>query len=261
MNELKEMPKADDASTWLCPPQNLAIENDEVDVWRAVLDLPLKRIEELQQTLATDETARAKRFRFRKDHNHFVVARALLRLILGRYLNAEPSGLRFSYNSYGKPALTDEFGAGSFKFNLSHANGLALFAVTRYREIGIDLEQIREELADKEIADQFFSPRESAALSMVPAEQRAEAFFNCWTRKEAYIKAKGEGLSLPLDQFAVSLAPGEPAALLWAEADFTELDRWSLQQLTPGAGYAAAVAVEGCFRLRCWQWSDERACG
>jgi 4'-phosphopantetheinyl transferase len=125
--------------------------------------------------------------------------------------------------------------------------------------VGIDLERIRFDLAVAEIAERFFSRREVAMLRTLPTELQRQAFFRCWTRKEAYIKARGEGLSLLLDQFDVSLAPGEPAAILGTQRDPSEASRWSLQKLTPAPGYVAALAVEGHgWRLTCWQWPDPR---
>jgi 4'-phosphopantetheinyl transferase len=132
---------------------------------------------------------------------------------------------------------------------------VALYAVARGREVGIDLEFIRRDLEVEQIAERFFSRRETATLRALPTDLRKYAFFLCWTRKEAYIKARGEGLSLPLDQFDVSLIPGEPAALLSAQPDSDEALRWSLQELTLASGYVAALAVEGRgWSLSCWQW-------
>jgi 4'-phosphopantetheinyl transferase len=123
--------------------------------------------------------------------------------------------------------------------------------------VGIDIERIRSDLEVGEIADRFFSRREVAMLQTLPTEEQRQAFFRCWTRKEAYIKARGEGLSLPLDEFDVSLAPGEPAAILGTRPDSSEASRWSLQELAPAPGYVAALAVEGHgWRLACWQWPD-----
>jgi 4'-phosphopantetheinyl transferase len=166
-------------------------------------------------------------------------------MILSRYLEVEPDWLRFNYSAYGKPALGDEFNEEGLRFNLSHAGGVALYAVSLSRELGIDLELIRHDYCDERIAEQFFSPREVAALRALPAEMQPEAFFNCWTRKEAYIKARGEGLSLRLDQFAVSLAPGSRAELLDVGGEPQELMRWTLMALDPGPGYVGALAVEG----------------
>jgi 4'-phosphopantetheinyl transferase len=232
------------------------LSGDEVHVWLASLDLEASRVKSLWRTLSADERERGLRFHFQRDREHFIVARGLLRVILGRYLNMKPSQIRFSYNRYGKPFLAGE-GGGALRFNVSHSHRLALYAMTSGREIGIDLEHIRRVLDINEIAERFFSPREVAMLLALPEPLWSEAFFNCWTRKEAYIKAKGEGLSLPLDQFDVSLAPGEPAALLYTSDDSQEASRWSLQELAPSPGYVAALVVEGHdWQLKCWQWLD-----
>jgi 4'-phosphopantetheinyl transferase len=184
------------------------------------------------------------------------MARATLRLLLGRYLDSDPARLRFCYGAHDKPALAPESGGDSPRFNVSHSHGLALIALTRSREIGVDLEQIRPEIALENIARRFFSQAEVATLFALPPRERGEAFFACWTRKEAYIKAKGGGLTIPLDQFDVSLGRGKPAAILSTRWDPTEACRWSLRDLYPGPGYAAAVAVEGDGgHLACFQWS------
>jgi 4'-phosphopantetheinyl transferase len=209
----------------------------------------------LRPLLAPDECARADRFHFARDRNRFIVARGSLRTILGAYLQQEPAQLSFSYSQYGKPALADELAGNQLTFNLSHANELALIAVTRERGLGVDIEFIRPQFASEEIAERFFSDHEVAALRTLPEPAQSEAFFNCWTRKEAYIKAIGEGMSMPLNQFHVSLKPGSPAELLGNLRDANEVSRWSLQELAPGPGYVAAVAVEGKdWQLRCWQY-------
>ena len=225
-------------------------------MWRAMLDPSLSRVATLEQTLAADERTRAGQFHFQKDRTRFIVARGLLRAILGRYLGRDPRALRFCSNPYGKPSLAPESGGDApLSFNVTHAGALALYAVTRNRAIGIDLEDIRVDVECDSIAEHFFSPLERRMLRAVPPAMRPEAFFRCWTRKEAYIKARGEGLSMPLDQFDVSLAPGEPAVLLDARPDSSEHNRWSLQDLDAAAGFAAALAMEGqAGRLRLWQW-------
>jgi 4'-phosphopantetheinyl transferase len=233
--------------------------SDEVHVWRATLDQPPSQIESFRHTLAADEHARAERFYFQRDREHFIVARGVLRSLLGCYLNKAPECLSFRYSSYGKPALAWESGGNTVRFNLSHSHGVALYAVTRGREVGIDLEYIRSDLEVEQIAERFFSRREVATLRTLPPEVQRQAFFLCWTRKEAYIKARGEGLSLPLDQFDVSLIPGEPVALLSTQGDPYEVSRWSLQELTPAPGYAAALAVEGRgWHLACWRAATGR---
>jgi 4'-phosphopantetheinyl transferase len=179
----------------------------------------------------------------------------VLRDILSRYLGVPPSALVFRYSTYGKPALAAGFDAARVCFNISHSHEMALFAVTCEREIGVDIEHLGRDIHAEEIAEHFFSAHERASLRTLPAAAKHEAFFNCWTRKEAYIKAHGEGLSLPLDQFDVSLLPGEPAALLATRNDPWEARRWSLQALSPGSGYVAALAVEGQgWQLSCWHW-------
>jgi 4'-phosphopantetheinyl transferase len=240
---------------WNVPPAMSTLSSHDVHVWRTALELSARHVQRLRQVLAADETARAERFYFEKDRRHFIVARGVIRMILGRYLGLDPARIEFSYSSYGKPALATAPGKDWLRFNVSHSHELALFAVTRGREVGIDVERMRADVAGETIAERYFSPREVAVLRALPAHLRCEAFFACWTRKEAYIKARGEGLSFPLDRFDVSLAPGEPAALLRTLGDPHEASRWSLRALAPGVGYAAALAVEGHdWQLTCWQW-------
>jgi len=258
INQFESTPTLTADTSWSSPSKNLILGDDEVHVWRAALNIKESRVQSLRRTLTADERARAERFHFQKDREHFIVARGLLRAILGRYLDVEPSQLRFSYSPYGKPSLAGEFNADALCFNLSHADGLALYAVTRGRQLGIDIERVRAELADEQVAERFFSPREVAVLRALSGNMQPLAFFNCWTRKEAYIKARGEGLSLPLDQFDVSLTPGVTAALLRTNGDPQEASRWRIQELAPGAGYVSALAVKGHhWRLKCWQWSKE----
>jgi 4'-phosphopantetheinyl transferase len=242
-------------SRWAAPPAKVIATNDEVHVWRIALQKALAP--RLRSILSPDECARADRFHFPRDRNRFIVARGSLRTILGLYLKQNPDQLSFSYSRFGKPALVDDKEPHELSFNLSHANELALLAVTRERAIGVDIEFIRPEFASAEIAERFFSAHEVAELRSLPRETQREAFFNCWTRKEAYIKAIGEGLSMPLNQFHVSLVPGSAAALLGNLRDAVEVSRWSLQELDPGPEYVAAVAVEGSgWKLRCW---DQRS--
>lgn len=239
---------------WDVPPSYLRLGSHEVDVWRIRLDQPDPEVRRLLRTLTPDESDRAARFHYERDRNHFVVARGQLRYILGRYLEMEPAKLRFRYSSYGKPSLSSELTDVALRFNLSHSHGWALLAVAIGREVGVDIEHVRPEVAGERIAERFFSIREIKVLRALPVHLQAEAFFNCWTRKEAYIKARGEGLSFPLDKFDVSLVPGEPAALLRTRGDALEAERWALRDLESSTGYAAAIAVEGhMWQLRCWQ--------
>ena len=242
---------------WISPPLGLKLSGSEVHVWRAELVRSQACEERLLATLTGDEQDRANRFHFKHDRSHFINARGILRDILGRYLDTRANDLRFEYTKYGKPSLAREFGGSALSFNLSHSKGVALFAFTIGRDLGIDLEWIRADVADEQIAEHFFSDQEVRALRALDAGEQAEAFFNCWTRKEAYIKAIGEGLSMPLSRFAVSLKPGDTAALLYTGGGSKETSRWKLLELFPGSGFAGAVAVEGHdWQLKCWQWEE-----
>lgn len=254
---MKIVPITPTAPSWRFSPGTIKLGSSEVHVWRARLDEAPPQVDSFLHTLAADEQARAERFYFQKDRQRFIIAHGVLRAILGLYLNRAPKSLSFCYSSHGKPALTWESGGDAIRFNMSHSHGTALYAVARGREVGIDLELIRCDLDVEQIATRFFSLQEIATLRALPTELRKYAFFLCWTRKEAYIKARGEGLSLPLDQFDVSLIPGEPAALLSTQADSDEALRWSLQELFPAADYAAALAMERRdWSLSCWQWQQ-----
>jgi len=240
---------------WGLPPADLTWSSDDVHIWRAALDLASSYVSSLQGTLAKDESERAGRFHFQKDREHFIAARGLLRIILSRYTGVQPNEIRFGYSANGKPCLAATSGWDRLSFNLSHSHGLVLYGFTWGREIGVDLERLRTDFSCEQIAERFFSPRENAELRALPATIKHAAFFACWTRKEAYIKARGDGLALPLDQFDVSLAPGQPARLLHVRGDPLEASRWSLQELSPGPGYVAALAVQGHGRqLACWDW-------
>ena len=237
----------------------MTLDNNEVHVWRSELDVSEAELGKLAKTLALDEQARAARFRFPRDRRRFIVARGVLREILARYLDRDPAKLQFCYAPFGKPALTSNSGGDGLRFNVSHSHGFALYAVSLHRELGVDLECIRKDFPWEPIAERFFSPEEIDALHCVPCHLKYEAFLNCWTRKEAIVKARGGGLSLRLDRFSVSLIPGEPVVLLKTEENPLEASRWGLEQLTPLSGYVAALAAEGRnWQLKCWQWSEQQ---
>ena len=243
---------------WNSPPLDLTLDLGEIHVWRVSLAQTESCLQSLQQTLSTDERAKADRFRFPKDRSQFIVSRGALRAILSRYLNISSHLLRFDYNPYGKPSLIVAQGGNTLRFNLSHSRGMALIAITKNRDIGVDIEGINQNFSCLEIAEKFFSPLENSVLRSLPEHLQPTAFFTCWTRKEAYIKAVGKGLSIPLNQFDVSLAPGEPAALLNVEGNPEEASKWSLIELFPSSDMVAAVAVAGdCWKLHCWEWTRE----
>jgi 4'-phosphopantetheinyl transferase len=232
----------DSASDWKPAPVAPVLGSEEVHVWRLTLRQPQECLERLNRTLAPDERDRAERFYFDRHRERFVAARGLLRVILGLYLCRQPESVHFRYGTYGKPALAV---CDPLHFNLSHSGDAALLGVTRVRELGVDLEQVRPRPYLEDIARRFFAPAEVAALAALASEDRELAFFNCWTRKEAFIKAGGEGLSRPLDQFTVSLRPGEPARLLEVAGDPDEASRWTLHSLAPWPGFVACLAVRG----------------
>ena len=244
-------------SLWCPAPEPLLLGPDEVHVWRATLDLPLSWVQTLQQTLAPEEQIRAAQFRFPKDRMRYIVAHGQLRAILARYLSRESHTLQFCYSQYGKPSLDREFGSDALSFSMTHSLGMALYTITRSRDIGIDLEHIDTNVACNQIAERFFSAYEVSMLREVPKQIQHEAFFCCWTRKEAYLKARGTGLSLALSQFDVSVTPGGSVALLSTREEDQDIARWSLHDLSPDYGYVAALAVEGhSCRLKCWQWPE-----
>lgn len=233
--------------TWLIPPVDVQLDSRRVDVWRVFLDLKPDPVQRMESTLSADELQRAAKFHFDKDRRRYLAAHASLRGILARYLQCKPRVLKFSANEYGKPFLPEH----SVEFNLSHSGDYALIAVARGRKVGVDIELIREDIELENLAARYFSPREVSELTALSPEQRTRGFFKCWTRKEAYIKAQGLGLSLPLDSFDVSL--GEPAALRATHPNADEAARWSLRSLEVESNYAAALAVEGDgLEVRCW---------
>ena len=237
-----------EVSTWSQPPASLTLATGEVHVWRLALDQPQSVVAEFRATLEADELERAERFHFEKHRRHFVVGRGGLRYVLARYLDVKPQQFRFSYGEYGKPALVSE----ELRFNMSHSHGVALFAVARDRELGVDVEHIRVDFATEDIAQRFFSRVEVGVFNSLSKEEKVAGFFRCWSRKEAYIKAIGRGLSEPLDAFDVTLAPGEAAALLRAERG--DVSRWAMFDIDVGADYAGALAVEApVSNIRFWQ--------
>ena len=226
-------------------PDSLMPGPDLVQVWSGSQDQPARVIEDFLETLSDDERKRAARFRFEKDRIHFIAARGMLRRLLAHMLGVRPARVRFNYGKYDKPFLQEEFESSRLKFNISHSGGRALLAFAVGREVGIDIERIRPEVATEDIAERYFSACEVERLRSLPHDVQAEAFFNCWTRKEAFIKAIGEGLSCPLDKFDVTLAPGDAAMLLATRVEAQPASKWSMRALEAGDGYRAAIVVEG----------------
>ncbi|MGB3388148.1 MAG: 4'-phosphopantetheinyl transferase superfamily protein [Pseudaminobacter sp.] len=209
-----------------------------VDVWCWDLDRPEGELAGLRPLLSQDEQDRAARFVFERDSNRYIAGRAILRRILGRYLAREAAGLRFCYNEFGKPRLAD---ASSLHFNLSHAGGVAALAISDRHEIGIDAEEKKP--LKEDIARRFFSAAEYGALRGLSGQDYVEAFFRCWTRKEAFVKAHGAGLSLDLASFDVSLLEGEAPRLLRLGDDATASAQWRLANVHVRPHLAGALAA------------------
>jgi 4'-phosphopantetheinyl transferase len=168
-----------------------------------------------------------------------------------------PQTIHFDYTAHGKPFLQQGEGQGQLHFNVTHVEGMALYAIACEREVGIDIEIQRQMIDAMSIAERFFSPLENQMLRALPLPEQPIAFLRCWTRKEAYIKGLGIGLALPLDQFSVTLTAHEPAQLLRTEHNPAAAEHWLLRELVPGSGYIAALAVAGRdWQLACWQWSE-----
>lgn len=239
----------------ILPPTEVTLSSDDIHVWVASLDQPAGRVRWLAHLLSADERMRAKRLSFDRQRTHFIVGRGVLRAILANYVGTEPSQLQFCYGLHRKPALVDVCSGRALRFNLSHSDGLALYAVTHDREIGVDLERVRPVADFEQIARRYFTSGEYAVLCALDAAKQHEAFFNCWTRKEAYLKAIGTGLIQSLDSVEVSLAPGEPARLLGVRETRAETEGWSIHELAPAFGYVAALVVKGQGRrVTCRQW-------
>ena len=242
------------AQTWQAQPDEWTLGARDVHVYCALLGEHRPRLEVLSSLLSADEKLRADEFRTQTLRARFVLSRGILRELLSRYLAAPPAGIAFEYGSHGKPGLHPSAGS-AIAFNLSHSGDMALYAFAHGRAIGVDVENGERQVAHEKVSRRFFADTEKAELAALPADQARRGFFNCWTRKEAYLKARGRGLSVSLSDFAVSLAPGSRPALRWAADEPEAPDRWHLQAIDPGGSYVAAVCVEGeGWQPQCVQW-------
>ena len=206
-----------------------------VDTYCVDVDTPELDTGRYEGILSAEEGGRAGQFRFERHRRRYVARRGILRELIGSYLDCDPASVAFVHNAYGKPAIAQS----DLRFNLSHSHGMALYAFCRHADVGCDIERRDPKFAAEQIPERFFSHDEVRALRSLPLNEQTEAFFNCWTRKEAYIKAVGHGLSIALDSFDVSLIPSEPAALRRG------CDGWSVQSFEPAPGFQAAVVAQG----------------
>ena len=221
--------------------RRLSLRPGEIHIWHAAAEMHLPDLDRIV-LLAPDERERMARFHFEKDRNNFLFCRSTLRMLLALYLGNPPAELCFAYSAHGKPSLAVP--PGDIEFNISHSAGRVLFAFCRHCKIGVDVERIRQDLNVQEIAERFFSAAEKRELAQFQGGSRYKAFFNCWTRKEAFVKARGEGLSCPLGSFDVSVESDvEDVRLTMRPAD-AETSSWKLYSLNSFVEHAAAVAVE-----------------
>lgn len=241
---------------WAASLPPLVLHTNSVQVWCVCLDSPPLPMSALEDTLDRSEYARASNFHFQRHRLRYVAARGLLRMLLGRYLNVDPSAVLIQYGPFGKPALAQDEGCiQHLSFNLAHSDGVALIAVTRNRDVGVDVERVRPLRNLERLAERVLSGRERAWLAALDDADRVHAFYRCWTRKEAFLKALGHGLTRPLDRFEVSMWSREPARLVRIEWAPEEIGRWSIAQLEPVAGYGAALAVSGAGdNVHCHSW-------
>ena len=257
-SDVSSEPTSERALEWCTPPPELSLPAHTVHVWRADLGLAASYLRCLEQNLSADERKRASRFRFARDRDRFVGARGLLREILALYLNASPGRLSLGYGAHGKPFLAGEE-RSTLRFNVSHSFDAMLLAIAHMREVGVDVEGVRNNgVALEEIYETVLSEPEKRALARFSGEAKRTTFLRFWTLKEAYIKADGRGVSLPLECIDVSAPEGRVAVLDQATSEWRTCPRWRLRTLAAVPGYVAALAAEGQnWRLALWQWSAE----
>ncbi len=227
-------------------------------MWCATLTQPPTIQAQLEKLLSSDERNRARRFRFEDGRRHFIAGRGLLRVLLGRYLHGAPECIQFAYTTNGKPFLASQQHTQDIQFNVSHSHTLILYAFVQHHAVGVDIEYMHAFPDADAIVDRFFSVQEQRVFHALPAEQQLVAFFAGWTRKEAYLKACGDGLMVPLSQFEVSLAPEEAAHILAIEGDVSKAAAWFLHDLAvPDTMYKAAIVLKGNKQWQIKQWLYE----
>jgi len=227
---------------WQSPPPSLELAANVAHVWPLRLDHSQLDAARFRALLNPEECVRADRYRFDRDRNRFTATRGVLRTLLAQYTGRNRTELGFVFSKHGKPALDPDTSNQPIQFNVSHSGVFALIGFTVHDAIGVDVEQIERRVSQEKIAERYFSPDEVSRLRTLPEHEQSEAFFRCWTRKEAFIKAHGDGLSLPLDSFSVTLGPSEPPKLLRFDGE-PGVKSWSIAALDMGEGYVGAACV------------------
>lgn len=224
-------------NNWLIPTRFPDLKPREAHVWLITIKDFIPQLDEFQSILSSNEKKQAQRFVFTKHQQRYIVVHGILRRLLANYLNMSSKNINFIYDNYGKPKVEN------INFNISHSQNLALFAFAKNFDVGVDTEFVKKKFAGDNIACRFFSEHEIQALSKLPISERKLAFFNCWTRKEAFIKAIGKGLSFPLNKFDVDIGYNQKSLLLNVRSDEYKASDWKLIDLDPHQNYAAALAV------------------
>lgn len=231
---------------------------NEVHIWRVDLFQIANQLDRLSKSLSADENLRANQYRFEVDRRKFVLRRSTLRRIIASYLRILPHEVEFRYTSSGQPVLAEPF--QYLRFSLTHSGNLVLIAIAMNLHIGVDVEA---EHAIDDIADivcHYFSKEERLEFFSLPADERTRAFYCGWTRKEAFLKAIGQGLAFGLDNVTVTLNPREPARLVTVLGSGMPMFDWSLYSLIPLPGYTGALAVSGMGHGLAWWELDSTCC-
>ena len=239
---------------WQPFPSGLRLAKNTIDIWRTPLDLPQQKIDGYRSVLSEDELQRARRFKVKRKNREYIISRGLLRTVLGKTLNSDPRELVFRYTEHDKPYIETIEQGLPVKFNVSHSHNQTLIAVTLGNTVGIDIERIRQNVEFRKLATRFFSRQEGEELNTYTDTGIPRAFFACWTRKEAFVKALGDGISFGLSEFSVSTNPYDNKVVLTTHWNEQEAQGWSLVNIIPDDEYIAALAINGLNQdLRYWK--------
>ena len=242
-------------SQWQPTPDDLTLSTGHVDIWKCCVKLGDDQIGELSSLLSTEEKARAQRLKIAEKQNQFIIARGRLRQNLGKYLNLDQHAFKFEYAVHGKPYMEERWQGHEISFNVSHSHNFILIAMSLDHQLGIDIEKIQHGKDHTALARRFFSKREQAELTVLPEEIKTRAFYSCWARKEAFVKAVGDGITYGLDTFDVSVHPDETKPLINIHTNSGEDITWSVFNIPMDEDYMAALAVtDNTVSVRCWIW-------